>query len=164
MDSTAALTRRQLLRLLGGATLAVVPALGVLERAGAARAWCRLDPTFRVEDLVGNVYVSGELDQAYDVTGPIQLRFTAPDGCTVELLASDPGFGQGYDVSYASDPTLKNTDKEIELRIDVFVPAVSDKLAILVEFVPDGVVKAADKKVGATNRWIAVKTELRRDT
>jgi len=81
------------------------------ESVGAARVWCRTDPTFRVNGIVGNVYVSGELDVTYDTTGPIQLTFFAPTGSVVELLAVDPGFGYGNDIQIAYDDDLKDDEK-----------------------------------------------------
>lgn len=163
MDSSPRFTRRHVLRLLGGSALTVAGATLVLpESGGAARVWCRTDPTFSVDGMIGNVYVSGELDRAYDTTGPIQLTFYAPTGSVVELLAVDPGFGFGYDIRIAYDDGLKNDAKAIGLAIEVLVPSVSDKLPILVEFVPDGTILVADAKVGATNQIVRVKTELRK--
>ena len=162
-DSSPRLTRRHALRLLTGSVLTVAGATLVSpESVAARRVWCRTDPTFRVNGIVGNVYVSGELDVAYDTTGPIQLTFYAPTGSVVELLAVDPDFGHGYAVTIAYDDSLKNDDKAIGLAIEVVVPSVSDELAILVEFVPDGTILVADKKVGATNQVVRVKTELRK--
>lgn len=163
MDSSPRFTRRHALRLLAGSALTVAGATLVAPRSvGATRVWCRTDPTFRVNGIVGNVYVSGELDVAYDTTGPIQLTFFAPTGSVVELLAVDPGFGYGYDIRVAYDEGLKDDEKAIGLAIEVLVPSVSDKLPILVEFVPDGTILVADKKVGATNQVVRVKTELRK--
>jgi hypothetical protein len=162
MDESHALNRRQVLRLIGGATLAAVPAIGLAGHAGAARSWCRLDPTFQVDDLIGNVYVSGEIDRSYDVTGPIKLRFSVPVGSEVTLLSSDEGFGHGYDVSYVYDRRLKRKKKGIEIRVAAYVPAVSDKLPILLEFVPDETIKFASKQSGTTNQWLKVNTFLRR--
>lgn len=71
-NSPARLSRRDALRLIGGSTLALAGTTLLLPgRASAGRVWCRADPTFRVDGIVGNVYVSGELDRIYDSTGPI---------------------------------------------------------------------------------------------
>lgn len=155
------LDRRAALRLLAGSAAAVT--LGATlkpQAAGAARVWCRTDPTFSVDGLVGNVYVSGLLDLAYDTTGPIQLTFTAPTGSVVELLAVDPGFGHGYTVTVAYDDKLKNDEKRIPLALEVVVPSATDRLPLLVEFVPEGTVKVADMRPGMTNFPIRVRTEL----
>lgn len=159
----ARLTRRDALRLIGGSTLALAgTALLLPDKASAGRVWCRADPTFRVDGIVGNVYVSGEVDRVYDVTGPIQLRFIAPHGTVVELLASDGGFGQGYDIVYANESGLRNDDSRIALKIEVVVPAAGKRLPVLVEFVPDGTIQVADKHEGRTNEKIRVDTELRK--
>lgn len=162
MTTNQSMTRRHALRLLGGAALAAVPALRLAGDAAAGRSWCRLDPSFLVDGLVGNVFVSGELDRAYDTTGPIQLNFTVPEGTYVELLSSDPGFGHGYDISYSYQPKLKNDHKKIEIEIDVLVPAISDDLPIRVEFVPNATVEVEDRKDGKTNKRIKVKTQLKK--
>ena len=155
-------SRRHVLKLVAGAALAAVPALRVVEEAAAARGWCRLDPTFLVDGFVGNVYVSGELDTTYDTTGPIQMLFRVPAGCRVDLLSTDPGFGHGYDIAYDYSPDLKTDHKKIDIEIQVFVPSVTDKLPIRVEFVPNTTVEVEDRKDGNTNKWIKVKTRLRK--
>jgi hypothetical protein len=157
----AHLDRRHALRLLGGAALAAIPAVRLAGDAAAGRSWCRVDPTFRVDGLVGNVYVAGELDRAYDTTGPIQLWFRAPAGSTIELLASDPGFGYGYDIYHIETAELKSDHKKIEIEIEVVVPARSE-LPIRVEFVPDGTIEVEDHKDGKTNKKIKVKTQLKK--
>lgn len=154
--------RRQALKLFAGAAFAAVPALRAANEAAAGRTWCRLDPTFLVDGFVGNVYVSGELDTMYDTTGPIQMLFRVPAGSYVELLSSDPGFGYGYDVSYDYSPDLKNDHKKIDIEIQVLVPALTDKLPIRVEFVPNTTVEVEDRKDGNTNKLIKVKTRLRK--
>lgn len=161
MQNINTLTRRDAMRLLGGATLAAVAGVRLAGDASAGRSWCRLDPTFLVDGLIGNVYVSGELNRAYDTTGPIQLKFSVPEGTYVELLASDPGFGYGYDITYHYTD-LKKDHKKIEIEIEVVVPAITDDLPILVEFVPNATVEVEDKKVGKTNKPIKVKTKLKK--
>lgn len=151
-----------MLRLAGGAALAAVPALRLAGEASAARAWCRADPSFLVDDLVGNVYVSGQVDKTYDVTGPIYLLFTVPVGTSVSLIASDDGFGQGYSIGYNEDAKLKNDDKHIDITVDVYVSTATSNLPVRVEFVPDGTVDVADRKDGASNKKIHVKTQLKK--
>lgn len=161
MDPHRPLSRRAALRLAAGATLAAVPVLAP-RGARAGRAWCRTDPAFLVDGLVGNVYVAGELNRAYDVTGPIRLVFTVPEGTDVQLLATDDGFGTGYDVSHEWTPRLKNDHKHIEIEVAVLVPAGTDKLPVHVEFVPGATVEVEDQKDGTTNKWITVKTQLKK--
>jgi hypothetical protein len=155
-------TRRQALKLVAGAALAAIPTVDVARQVAAGRNWCRLDPSFLVDGLIGNVYVAGELDTKYDTTGPIQLVFRIPEGSYVELLASDPGFGHGYDISYDYSPDCKRDHKKIDVEIEVFVPAITDKLPIRVEFVPNATVEVEDHKDGSTNKWIKVKTQLKK--
>jgi hypothetical protein len=162
MTTAPTLTRRHALRLAGGAVLAAVPALRLAGEASAGRSWCRVDPSFWVDGLVGNVYVSGDLNRDYDTTGPIRLTFTVPEGTNVQLLTSDDGFGQGYEVVHQWTERLHNDHKKIEIEIEVVVPALSDKLPVRVEFVPDGTVEVEDRKDGTTNKRIKVKTQLKK--
>jgi hypothetical protein len=154
--------RRHALRLFGGTALAAVPALRLAGQASAGRSWCRVDPSFWVDGLIGNVYVSSDVDKTYDTTGPIQLKFTVPEGTDVQLLTSDDGFGQGYEVVHEWTDKLNNDDKKIEIEVEVFVPAGTDKLPVRVEFVPDGTVEVEDHKDGTTNKKIKVKTQLKK--
>jgi hypothetical protein len=162
MDSQQTFTRRTLLRRTGGMALVAVPALALAQRAEAGRAWCRVDPAFAVDGIVGNVFVSGELNRSYDVTGPIGLIFSVPPGTDVQLLSQDEGFGLGYDIVQTFDARLKNNKDKIDIEISVVVPAGTKDLPVLVEFVPDGTIKSWDKKDGKTNQRIKVKTELRK--
>jgi len=160
--NTQTYSRRQALRLVAGAALAAVPALRATNEVAASRGWCRLDPTFLVDGFVGNVYVSGELDTTYDTTGPIQMLFRVPAGCRVDLLSTDPGFGHGYDITYDYSADLKTDHKKIDIEIQVYVPSATSKLPIRVEFVPNTTVEVEDRKDGNTNKWIKVKTRLRK--
>lgn len=162
MEAQLTIARRHAIRLIAGGLLALPLRMSLTEQARAGREWCRVDPTFRVDDLIGNVYVAGEIDRQYDTAGPIQLRFTVPETTSVELLASDPGFGYGYDISYHFTEKLKKDHQKIEVEVEVFVPAFSDDLPIRVEFVPGDTVEIEDKQVGKTNTWIKVKTLLKK--
>ena len=160
--STQTHSRRQTLKFFAGAALAAVPALRVINEAAAGRNWCRLDPTSWSTALSAMSTSPGELDATYDTTGPIQMLFRVPTNCRVDLLSSDPGFGHGYDISYDYSPDFKNDHKKIDIEIQVFVPSITDKLPIRVEFVPNTTVEVEDRKDGNTNKWIKVKTRLRK--
>lgn len=164
MDSAPAVTRRHVLRLIGGAALAAVPALYVAGEASAKRAWCRLDPTVWVDGQVVHLYVSGLLDVEYDVSGPTKVVIRVPPEVAYALLEQDAGFGQGYDISFAADRKLKAEDNKLEIAADVFVPATAQGKGqpILVEWVPDGTVEVAAKKEGTTNAWIGCETKIKR--
>src|SRR5262249_33262071 len=137
MTQSNPFNRRALLKLISGAALASVPAVGLVSRASAARRWCLTDPVFAVDEFIGNVLVMGELDKSYDVTGPTRLTFIVPYGTDARLLSSDSSFGQGYDISVLHDSKLQERDDRIEIKIRVFVPARSNNLRVRVEFVPD---------------------------
>lgn len=159
------LTRRQTLRIIGGAALAVPLGLQVRD-AGAARSWCRTDPTLSIGGLLANIYVSGEVDKRYDTSGPIKLVVLVPPGTATQVIAADNGFGYGYDIRFEPTKTLKNNRQRIELGVAVYVPgtAKGKNQAILVEFVPDGTVEVAARDVKPMNQWITLKTKLHKPT
>ena len=155
------LSRRQALRVVGGAALAIPLGLQVHE-AGAARTWCRTDPTLAIGGLIANIYVSGEVDKRYDTSGPIKLVVNVPKATSTEVIAADNGFGHGYDIRFKPTKALKNDSKRIEVAVDVYVPGTvkGKNQMILVEFVHDGAVEVADRDVKKMNEWISVKTRL----
>lgn len=154
--------RRGFVRLLGGSALAIAGGALVLPQgAEAGIGWCRADPEFSVDGLIGNVYVATEQGAKIESTGPIQLRFRVPIECNVELLSVDSGLGRGYDISIEHVDRLKNGNRRIHIEVRMLVPAIGTH-AVRAEFVPGNVVELADYKVGQTNEWIKLKTHLKK--
>src|SRR6266498_4112672 len=85
-------SRRDFVRLLGGAALALPDALR-FAGAEAARGWCRTDPSVEIDGLVAHLYVSGQDDVTYVVSSPTQIVFRVPLGVTTAVLDSDNSFG-----------------------------------------------------------------------
>jgi hypothetical protein len=151
------LSRRRALR------LAAVPAVQLAGEVPAGRTWCRFDPTVSIDGQIVHLWVSGLLDEHYDVAGSTQVVFRIPPGVQHELLAQDASFGLGYGISFQEDRKLKATGK-IEITAEVYVPATrTDKnQPILVEWIPDGTVKTSDARQGKIDTWITAATKLKR--
>jgi hypothetical protein len=162
MFSDRHLSRRHALRLAGG-LLAAPLGLRLAGSVSAGRGWCRADPTVQVNGQIVHLYVSGQLDQTYDVAGPTQVVVHVPDGVETAVLDQDDGFGQGYNIWFVTDPRLKATNAGIGLSADVYVPATAKGKGqpILLEWVPDGVVKASGSKQGTTNQVISLPTQIK---
>ena len=160
------LSRRHALRLLAAASAAaLVPARALRPMpASAARVWCRTDPQLLVDGLVANLYVSGLVDTTYDTAGPIRIDVRVPLGVETAVLATDAGFGYGYDLRFVEDKGLKAAPKEVQVVAEVYVPATAAGKGqpIRVEWVPDGTVLVAASKEGTTNQWISASTKLKR--
>lgn len=132
-------TRRRVLRSLAGASVALLPALGP-RRAGAFRRWCRVDPVFRIGGQTAHVWVSAQVNNMRAAralsTGPTRLVLAVPAGVEAEHVASDDGFGYGYDVTVEEAADLDPTWGVLPVRVKVTVPMATDNVAIRVEFVP----------------------------
>ena len=162
MDYPAwSMSRRRALRLGVVATLSLPTALS-LRDAAAGRTWCRTDPLLSIGGVRANVYVSGLLDVRYDTSGPIGLVVRVPTGVLGEVLATDSGFGHGYEITFEERAKLRESSERIELEVAVYVPATESgkDQPILVEFVPEDAVEDAEKKAKRTNEWITIKTQL----
>jgi hypothetical protein len=117
-------SRRDFVRLLGGAALALPVALR-FAGAEAARGWCRTDPTVAIAGLVAHLYVSGQVDVPYVVSGPTQIVFRVPIGISTAVLASDNSFGLGYAMRFVEDKGLNASAKEVQVVGSVYVPTTA---------------------------------------
>ena len=136
----AGLTRRQAARLLGGAALALAPGLALPRGAGAFRRWCRVDPVFRIGGQTAHVYVSAKVNNMHAAralaTGKTKLVLTVPVGVKVRHVASDDGFGYGYEVAVEEAADLDGTGQVLPVRVAVTVPMATSNVEVRVEFVP----------------------------
>ena len=136
----AGLTRRQAARLLGGAALALAPGLARPRDAGAFRRWCRVDPVFRIGGQTAHVWVAAyvrDMRQARALaSGETKLVLTVPKGIKARYVASDDGFGYGYEVDVEEAADLEGTGQVLPVRLAVTVPMAKDGVPIRVEFVP----------------------------
>ncbi len=142
-EPPARLTRRRVLQSLAGAAAALLPALAP-RRAGAFRRWCRVDPVFRIGGETAHLYVAARVRNMRQAralaTGPTKLVLFVPAGVEARYLASDDGFGHGYDVEVEEAADLDGAGEVLPVRGTVTVPMARDgvpvPVPIRVEFVP----------------------------
>ena len=142
------------------------PLLGLLaiafllhaQSAGAILDWCKFDPIVEIGGKRMHVYASGPSDLLEAVTGPTVVEITVPPGVPATLIATDPGFGQGWDVRFAESDKLRVTDRGIEVRVRTYVPADGD-FKVMTE-VTDGADIVLAKVMGRTNTGDTVKAWL----
>ena len=133
------LTRRYVLRSLAAASVALVPALRQGE-AGAFRRWCRVDPVFQIGGQTAHVWVSAKVNNMHAAralaTGKTKLVLAVPAGVKARHLASDDGFGYGYEVAVEEAADLDGTGRVLPVRVAVTVPMATSNVEVRVEFVP----------------------------
>jgi hypothetical protein len=124
--------------------------------ATAAVGWCRSDPVIMVNGNIADIFVSAPVDALVAVTGPTQIVVTTPPDVDAALIVSTFGFGRGEIVEFEQSRSLKITDEGIELRIQVFVPAINDQMPVEVEFSPRLLdILSPVTAEGTANDWIS---------
>ena len=86
---------------------------------------------------------------------------TVPEGVKTQLILTDLGFLRGYDVTFKQSSDLQKTDKGVEVRVEVYVPARDNDMPIKVEFSPRllGLLNP-DGVEGTANQWVTLETFL----
>lgn len=153
-------SRRRFGRLAAGAFLAAAaPTLLAARPAAASRSWCQVDPVLKIDGQVVDIRVASTVAMLDAATGPIAVEVVAPRGTTVELLATDNGFGYGYVVDTATSRRLKATPGSTPVAVAVRCPATSGALPVRVELTPRGPGNvAAGSAEGTANAWVAFVT------
>ena len=137
-------------------TLMTVLMIVSASTANAGVGWCRSDPVIMVNGVVSDIFVSAPVDALLVVTGPTQIVVTTPPEVYAALIVSTLGFGRGEIVQFEQSKSLKVRDEGIELRIQVFVPAIDDQLPVLVEFSPRLTdILSPVTSEGTANDWIS---------
>ena len=143
----------------------VVPLLGVLTLAllntpGAAAipTWCKTDPIVDIGGKRAHIYVSSHDAILGSVAGPTKVRIAVPVGVATELIGTDEGFGEGYDVEFVESDQLRQNEGSIPVVVDAFVPSGLD-LPVKVE-ITEGRDLNRGRSVGATNEWVTAKARL----
>jgi hypothetical protein len=163
---TESISRRSMLRLLGGAALASagLVTLGTTD-ASAGRAWCRKDPEFLINGELLHVYVSGpaELDEV--ATGPTVVTLHIPQQAVdAQFIWADEGFRDlGYDVQIVkADRLIVDESGAIQFEVQTHVPS-DEGLEVMVEAVHEhksGRMEWTDKRIGRTNRDVKLKAKI----
>jgi hypothetical protein len=119
------LPRRALPRLVATASFSLAAALGP-RAAPAGRGWCRVDPVLRIDGQTCHVAVAAGVANRREAralsTGPIRVAVAVPAGAAAEHVASDAGFGFGYEVTCAERAGLPAGAVEVA----VYVPMGGD--------------------------------------
>jgi len=124
--------------------------------ATAGVGWCRSDPVIMVNGDVADIFVTAPAEALLVVTGPTQIVVTTPPEVDAALIVSTLGFGRGEIVEFEQSNSLKVRDDGIDLRIQVFVPAINDQLPVVVEFSPRLLdVLSPVTSEGSANEWIS---------
>ena len=136
----AGLSRRGAARLIGAAALALAPGFALPRGAGAFRRWCRVDPVFQIGGQTAHVYVSAKVNNMHAAralaSGKTKLVLAVPAGVKARHVASDDGFGYGYEVAVEAAADLEGTGQVVPVRIAVTVPMATSNVEVRVEFVP----------------------------
>lgn len=128
--------------------------------AGAKISWCSGDPVIKIDGKVADILLSSYTAIHDTATGPAQIVVTIPATSTAELLATDRGFGgHGYVVTFETSRSLKATDGQTPIRIDVFVPSSDTSLPLRVDFLPRSSSLAPASAEGFVGKsWVTLTT------
>jgi hypothetical protein len=162
-QATTPTTRRRVLRILAGASLATASALAP-RAASAGRGWCKVDPIIRLgAENIGpeiHVWAAVRWDSMREARrlsrGPIEVELFLPVGVPAVRLDKNGGFGDGFRVRFRRDPRLRATGT-IQLRVRVLVPF--DRNTASMSYVtmrtrPNSRPRKVAGTRGRTNRWM----------
>lgn len=143
-----------------------IPLLGILALAfalnsGPAMAgivWCKSDPTVKIGGNVVHIDVYSTEGILTAVSGPTKVRIAIPQGVKAELLAQDDGFGLGWTVEFERQEDLRVSDRGVQTRVFVEVPA-SGVFPVKVEIVDRGD-DVLDRAFGETNATVGARAWL----
>jgi hypothetical protein len=118
-------TRRQVVRLLGGAAL-ILPVAMRFDAAEAARGWCRCDPDVYLEGTFVQIAVAVPDDYLSLVGGPTKLWFNLPSQVDRQFAWADAGFnGYGYDVGFSKAYQPDTPCAKFSVNLTIKVPIVN---------------------------------------
>ena len=122
---------------LPSALIVTLLALAVfVQGTDAQRAWCRTDPVVSISGTLSDVWVLGPLTASTKVTGPNQIEITVPTGVKASTVLTTLGFGRGEVVTWKWSSSLTATNKSVQVRVRVYVPATDNAMPVRVEFAP----------------------------
>lgn len=144
----------------------VAPALALLAVLAALAAppvtaglgWCQKDPIVDIGGKRAHVWVSSPMEILDVVSGPTKVVIAVPEGVDTELIATDEGFGYGYNVRFVESDELRITGRGIEIEASAFVPSHGE-LPVRVE-ITDRKDNRLDLATGETNEWVTAAARL----
>lgn len=148
---------RHLSLLVLSAVLALVMLVAPVQASGVG--WCKSDPVIRIDQQLADIFISAPPDAPLRVTGPTEIVVTHPVGVEVAVVATDLGFGYGERITFVASENLQVTSAGVPLQIEVYVPAVDNRMPVEVEFAPRvGNILNPVRAAGTSNRWVMLKT------
>ncbi len=140
--------------------LVIIVAALTMPSATAGVAWCRSDPIVVIDDQVADLFVDIRFDDLPSIKGRTEIVIFTPVDVTTRLATPGIGHGHGENVRFEESASLEKTEKGIEVRIGVYVPA-HDRIRVRVHFAPNvvGVLKPASAR-GEANEWITLGARL----
>lgn len=152
-------SRRSFLRSSAGALVAAASVAAWTRPAAASRSWCQVDPVLKIDGQVVDIRLASDAAMLDAATGPIALEIAVPRGSTVDVLATDGGFGFGYRIEIARSDRPTATGQGTAVGAAAYCPASDDRLPVRLELAPRGPGRiAAGVAVGTANAWVAVAT------
>jgi hypothetical protein len=149
------LSRRALLGRLGGAAAFAAAAQVPLARwTEAGIRWCQIDPLIQVGDRTARLFLSSAEEMLTRAIGPVTVLFVIPAGLNYALLDSDPGFGYGYNVSFAVNVGMK-TGQYVPVQVGLMCPSWDGTLPVRVDWVPADAGAGTRTVEARANSWIS---------
>jgi hypothetical protein len=116
-------------RFIVASLVAVLAALMVAAPAAAGVRWCARDPLVRIGGTNVQIWVAIPEQYTPYVKGPIQVRISAPQNLSHQVLSTDSGFnGLGESVQWTSAKPVSSTARNVPLGVAVRVVIDQSKL------------------------------------
>lgn len=139
--------------------LALLAIIVLIVPASAGRLWCSSDPIFMIDGQQVSVWVSSYGEMTSSATGPVKVILTVPSDVEARLLATDRGFGYGYDVEIVYSGNLVATSASLPTQVEVFAPATNNDLPVKVDLVARGKGRVVSGTAqGMVNEWVVLQT------
>lgn len=148
--------RRTTLKLIGGFGLAALPGFWKAGNAAAGISWCRNDPHVVINGIELNVYPERIEGEPNACIGAIRMNFYVPVNASCAVLASDQGFGHGYDIDFIPTANYRGN----QYRLEMYVPASNSSMSVRLNCDPVDPKTKSSIKSGKANSWISVITKI----
>jgi hypothetical protein len=121
------------------ALFAVVLTLVVAAPVDAGRRWCEADPIVLIAGTEVGVVTAVLEEDLPVVTGPVAVTIYVPEGVPAFLVSTDAGYnGYGEVVTFLPVPWLTVTERGVQARVEVVLPAGRPNVPVQVAVSPGG--------------------------
>ena len=157
-------TSRQAFRTASGRLLATASGRCQTRKALSRRAWRSSDVRLLIDGLLATINVSSLIDPTRDTSGPVRIDVRVPIGVDTMVVATDGGFGHGFEIRFVPDAGLAATRTTVPTVAEVTIPAtdVDDGWPVRVGWSPDSVRSTAAARRGLTGQRIGAGATLTR--